>query len=303
MADPSLSRWTRFWHEPVRAERLAITRIFLGLALLTDQLCQYLPYFEELWGPEGVGARGVLDESSLSLWRWTVLLFTTENRTLLYLAFGVWVTLTVLFIVGWHTRTVNVLLWFVTLCFINRNLLLRTYADSVLMAGLFLLMFAQSGRAFALDALHRPRQTGPPTAEAWPLRLLQIQLCIIYLSTGLAKLGGEEEALTGTWWYGTSIHYTLNCTTMSRWSYAQLPLPLWVTAPATYLSLGWEVFFPLLVLWRRTRKWALWFGVLFHLGIWLTIEVGWFSFYMLALYGVWIPDEFWDRFARGRCPK
>ena len=61
MPDPSLSPWARFWHEPVRAERLALTRIFLALALLTDQLCQYLPYFEEIFGPEGVGARGVLD--------------------------------------------------------------------------------------------------------------------------------------------------------------------------------------------------------------------------------------------------
>jgi hypothetical protein len=85
---------------------------------------------------------------------------------------------------------------------------------------------------------------------------------------------------------------------MGRWSYAQLPLPLWMTAPLTYLSVGWETLFPLLVICRWTRRWTLWFGVLFHVGIYLTIEVGWFSFYTLSLYGVWIPGEFWDRWLR-----
>jgi hypothetical protein len=53
--------------------------------------------------------------------------------------------------------------------------------------------------------------------------------------------------------------------------------------------------FTLLVLNRHTRRWALWFGVLFHVGIWLTIEVGWFSLYTLALYGVWVPCAFWRK--------
>jgi hypothetical protein len=57
----------------------------------------------------------------------------------------------------------------------------------------------------------------------------------------------------------------------------------------------WEVSFPLLVLWRWTRKWALLYGILFHIGIFLTMAIGWFGFYMIDLYGVWAPDEFWER--------
>jgi hypothetical protein len=55
------------------------------------------------------------------------------------------------------------------------------------------------------------------------------------------------------------------------------------------------VLFTPLVLLRWTRAVALWFGVLFHLGIYFTIEVGWFSFYMPPFYAVWIPDWFWKR--------
>src|SRR5262249_44951632 len=87
---------------------------------------------------------------------------------------------------------------------------------------------------------------------------------------------------------------------MSRWSYAQLPLPLWVTATMTYVSVWWEVLFPLLVLFDATRRWALWFGLAFHVGIYSMIEVGWFSFYTMAYYGVWVPDRFWARWRQGR---
>ena len=50
--------------------------------------------------------------------------------------------------------------------------------------------------------------------------------------------------------------------------------------------------------WVKDRNRALWLGVALHLGIFLSIEAGWFSFYTLALYGAWVPGEFWDRWRR-----
>ncbi|MBM4070680.1 MAG: hypothetical protein FJ271_17255 [Planctomycetes bacterium] len=297
--------WQRFWHEPVRAQRLAVTRIFLALALLTDQLIQYLPHLSMFYGPEGVAPTGVHDEWLLDTWRWTILIFNTDDVILVTLAFWLRVAVTCAFLVGWHTRLMSVLLWFMTLCFLNRNPALRNGADDVLMAGLFLLMLSPCGRALSLDRRRELRRLGPaaptpPMTVAWPLRLIQIQVCIIYLTTGIAKLFRSDVLFEGTWWDGTSLHYVLNDTTMSRFSYAQLPWPLWLTAPATYLSVAWEVLFTPLIMWRRTRKWTLWFGLLFHLGIFLTIEVGWFGFYTTSLYGVWIPGEFWDRWQTPR---
>jgi len=312
--------WTRFWHEPVRAERLAITRIFLGLALLTDQLIQYWPRLADFYGPQGIAPAGTHDEWVLSTGGWTALLFNTDNLTTVAILFWLRVAITAAFIVGWHTRLMNVLLWFLTLCFVNRNPALNNYVENVLQVGLFWLMLSPSGDAFSLDRLRRCKKGNcpdPPLTPAWPVRLIQLQVCMIYLSTGLAKLirvffdmevGADEtywQAVArtfheATWWNGASFHYVLNDTTMGRWPYAALPLPIWLTAVATYTAVWWETLFPLLVLSRWTRKWALWSGVLVHFGIWMTIEVGWFGFYMLSLYGVWIPGEFWDRWRRRR---
>jgi hypothetical protein len=304
-SEPGLGRpswWVRFWHEPLRAERLALTRLLFGLALLTDQLFQYLPNFREFFGPEGVAPAGLHDAWLLQTWRWTALFFHTDDLGILYPAFFAWVAVTALWTLGFCTRLTNVGVWFGALCFLNRNPNLLNGGDRVLQAGLFLLMLSPCGRALSLDALLRRWWTGragPAYTPAWPVRLIQIQLCLIYLSTGLVKLKGEWAGgpfeFKGTWWEGTSIHYALNYVTMSRWSFAQLPLPLWLTAALTYVCVWWETLFPLLVLPRWTRGPALWFGVLFHLGIYFTIEVGWFSFYTLAFYGVWVPEWFWQR--------
>lgn len=299
------SAWTRFWHEPVRAERLAAMRILLAFAVLTDQLLQYWPNMEELFGPTGVAFEGLHDEWTLRRWKWTMLLFNSDDLQVVNTVFFVWVAATVMLLVGCWTRTANVIVWFLTLCFVNRNPNVLNGGDDVMKTGLLLLALAPSGRALSLDSWWRRRRAAakgepPPSrlVEPWSVRLLQIQLAVIYCSTGLVKLTARSPFYEGTWWAGTSIHYVLNDATMARWSYAQLPVPFWITAPMTYLSVWWEVLFPLLVLFRRTRGPALVFGVLFHFGIWLTIEVGWFSFYTLAFYGVWIPAWFWERWER-----
>jgi hypothetical protein len=100
-------------------------------------------------------------------------------------------------------------------------------------------------------------------------------------------LGGPAGLLDGP----ARFRYSLP----SRWSHAQLPIPFWATVLMTYASVWWETLFPLLMLSRWTRKWSLGFGVAFHFGIFMTMEVGWFGFYMTSLYAVWISDEFWAR--------
>src|SRR5262249_42119856 len=135
---------------------------------------------------------------------------------------------------------------------------------------------------------------------AWPVRILQLQLAMIYAGTGLVKLKGEWEDgwPVGSWWDGTSLHYALHHLAVNRWSPALYSPPLWLTMPLTYLSVWWEALFPLLVLPRWTRWPALLFGVGLHVGILVGMEVGWFSIYSLALYGVWVPDTFWRRLGR-----
>jgi uncharacterized membrane protein YphA (DoxX/SURF4 family) len=292
---PSL--WTRFWHVPVRAERLALTRILLGLALLTNQLFELYPRWEEFFGPTGVAPNGIHDGDMLHNWSWTVVFVSTDRPDVLWLLFWAWVLVTFLFVLGLGTRVMAVAVWFLTNCFMNANPRILNGGDMVLQLGVFLLMLMPTGRALSLDAWIRRRffggPPGPYYTPAWGVRVLQIQLCMIYCTTGLIKLQGYGIG-KGTWWDGTTVHYLYNYVWMNRWSYAQLPLPLWVTAPMTFTSVWWETLFPVFMVTNKwTRRAALLFGILFHLGIWFTVEVGWFGFYTMAFYGVFTSCEFW----------
>ncbi len=281
-------RWTEFWHRPVASERLAFVRVATGVALLTDQLFQYLPFLDYLFGPGGMGSEGLNDRWMASNWRWPVLFFTTDDMFVIFTCFAAWVISTLALTIGFKTRWAAAVAWFFTMCFFARNSNVKNGGDDIVQIALFLLMFMPSDRALAWDARRGPRvQTIPP----WGVRLLQLQLCMMYTATGFAKLKG---GLGGTWLQGTSLHYVFNDMALSRWSYAQFPIPIWITAPAGYLALFWEVFFIVLVAYRKTRRFALWYGVAFHLVVFLTLEVGWFSFYSLALYPVWMPDRWFE---------
>jgi hypothetical protein len=257
--------WVRFWHQPVRAERLALMRILIAVTLLGDQLCQFLPNLADFYGPDGVYPDGLFT-SQLRRWKWTYAFFSTDNLTIIYVAFVLWVLVTILFLLGWRTRWTNAVLLFLTRCFIDRNPNVLNAGDDMLQVALFFLLLSPCGLALSLDALRRRQGlvTGPAWVNPWSLRLIQLQVCLIYCTAGLVKLQGPLlDWSHGTWWDGKSVHYVMNFTDRSRWAYAQLPLPFWITMPMTYTSVWWEALFPLLMLNRWTRRLALIMGLLF----------------------------------------
>lgn len=303
-------RWKRFWHTPVRAETLGLLRIIFGAVLLTDQLFQYLPIFNWLFGPHGIAPAGVNDEYLAKWWRWTIVFFNTDNLTILYSAFFIWMAATIAFMLGWRTRIMGVVVWLGVLCFLNRNPNVKNGGDDVQQLIIFLLMFSPCGAALSLDQLRRRKKLRalgkgdvcePVYIKPWALRLFQIQLCVLYFTTGIAKLGAYGlDFASNAWWNGTALHYVLNDITLTRWPFAQVPQPLWMTAILTYISVWWETLFPFLIIWKRTRKWALYFGLLFHIGIYIMIEVGWFSFYTMTVYAAFIPSVYWMKRAAKR---
>jgi hypothetical protein len=105
-----------------------------------------------------------------------------------------------------------------------------------------------------------------------------VQIAVIYVSTGLWKLGSTE------WRYGTALHYVLSNNGFARFPGSLPPGAAELLAVGTYLTLLWELSFPFLVAFRRTRAVGLAIGVALHLGMWLTIELGPFPWVMLASY-------------------
>lgn len=204
----------------------------------------------------------------------------------------------VAWLLGWHTWIAGALSFGLWVSLVGRNPMLYAYPDQLLMMEAFLLALMPSGRGLSLDAR---RRGGPGTVPVWCRRMIQFELAIIYVTTGLEK--------TGVTWHvdGTAIYYTL-VNPYNRhfaWTGLWANLQPWVLAPATYLTLYWEIGFGAFVglNWVREaigarkflpdlRPYFLGYGVAMHLGIWVLLYTVLFPPLILAAYFSFLtPDE------------
>ncbi len=222
-----------------------------------------------------------------------------DDPCLLASLFWSWVVATAMLFIGLWTRLAVVLTWALTLSFANANPHIDNAGDAIRAITLFTLMLSPCGAVWSVDSWwNRRRQSraerfsgvGPILIWPWALRLLFVQLCVIYFMNGLYKLTGAN------WTSGDSVYYVLCDVTLTRFSIAQLPISFAVLRLATWLVLAWELSFPFLMLFQRTRAPALTCGVLFHLGIFASMELGGFVPYILCLYVPLLP---WDRWLGG----
>ena len=163
-------------------------------------------------------------------------------------------------------------------------------AHSVMLGMLFCLMWADCGAVWSLDAwLRRSHQTGSSPAITdviAPLRLMRFQVAVIYLNTGLWKI------FSPVWRDGSAVHYVLNQNVFQRFAADRLPASLdWIGTVLTYTTLVWEIAFAGMILFRPTRALALGVGILIHLGMLFSIDVGLFSLMMLASYIAFLSPE------------
>lgn len=285
-----LSAWS-WWTQPVRAERLAALRIGLAGCLLIDILTSYRSHLFDFFGAGGLGGSklfGYYCESPH--FHWSLLHGLGDNAALLAAAFWIWVVATALLLVGLRTRMASIVCWALSTSFASANPNIDNAGDTIRGIILFYLMLSPCAAVWSVDRLlwrGGQASAGPVHIWPWPLRLLFVQLVFIYFMNGLYKLTGSD------WLSGDSLYYVLGDLTLTRFSIAQLPVPLVLTQVLTWLVLAWELGFPVLVLFRWTRVPALLMGVAFHLGILATMELGGFVPYVLCLYLPLVP---WERF-------
>jgi len=174
------------------------------------------------------------------------------------------------------------------------NRLPLSSAHQVLVVLLFCLVWADSSRVWSVDAwLTRSVNAPPARVPSWPLLLMRGQVALIYFSSGLWKISYPM------WRDGSAVHWALSLNIFHRLPW---PVPVsWspVVAAITWSTVLFEIFFPLLVLFRATRGPTLVGGILLHLGLLVMLELGPFSYLMMASYLAFVdPDRIPDLFQR-----
>ncbi|HEX7671855.1 MAG TPA: HTTM domain-containing protein, partial [Polyangiaceae bacterium] len=280
-----------FWTQPVDVRPLGLMRITFGLVLLTATL-DIAPVLFDLLSDDGVLPRAALFSGVARLDRFSVM-DLAGPRWVSALMLALAVLSAASFTIGFHTRAATIACFVLVTGIHERNLAVFDGADNVIRVVLFWLMFAPAGACYSVDALLKASRSESPqrTAEPFAIRLLQIQFSWIYFASVLAKLSGTA------WPRGTALHYALSLEHLfTRPLGSMLSRVPHLSTVGTYFTLGVEGAFLFLmfspVLQPLAKTVALALGAGLHLGIALTMNVGSFSYLMIACYpllfeGVW----------------
>lgn len=285
----------------------AVLRILYGLALLAT----YVPSWQDrslIWGASSFW----VDPEAKRRGYFTFdLLFPKDDRLVFDVMFLALMALIVLFLVGYRTRLVTVLLLVLVVSIQSNNGYVLNGGDTLIRITLLFLVFANLGAHYSVDAWRAKRREAraaaakgpkgakarrslvPPTlvhgAHNLALVLCCFQIVVVYTVSGVWKLTGDE------WLEGTALFYALRLETFTV--YPMLNEMLWQSTLlmyiATFIALWTQSLFGILVLWRPTRIFALVALVFMHTGIGLLLGLWPFSLAMIALDMLFIRDSTW----------
>jgi hypothetical protein len=275
------SAWDRFWFAPQPTSTLALLRIWFGVLAFTwtIALAPDLGAFFSHGGlipgqPRATGVWGVLG------------VFSSDSAV--QLLFIVLVLACIALIAGFWTRAAAVIVFVGILSFERRNPYVFNSGDGLMRLIAFFLMLAPAGAALSIDRWRsaRDRAWDFPVRPVWGLRLMQVQLSVVYLSTLWLKLQGT------TWNDGTAVSIAQRLSDLVRFQvpgvFSDSAL---VSNVATWGTLLLEGSIPILIWNRRLRPYVIVAGVCLHLGIDLSIRVGFFSFAMFTLYLAFLEPD------------
>jgi hypothetical protein len=286
--------WSRALWAPTDAGPIGLLRIAVGF-IVTVMLLERIPHARAAYSDAG----WIPNEAAVQLmdpWHWSIFhVIDAPWQVIACLIVGA--VAAAAFTIGRFTRVAG-LVAFVVLSSVHvRNPAVLYGADSVARIFLFYLLLVPCGAAYSWDATRErsarahaalaegvdPRTRRRRVAEipVWPVRLFQIQVMIIYLTTGISKSYGVDYE------EGLALWYALVNPVHSRFYPAAVPLyeaVFPVLKIATVITLWWELAFAFMVPFRRLRTVALLTGLVVHGGIYFLLEIEWWGPLMMMSY-------------------
>lgn len=275
-----IARWRRFWFDPTQTSTLSVVRIAFGLVVLAWTL-SLTPDLLTFFSRTGIFEGHTNNPIEFGLLRWF------PGNAMVVALFVALIVASACLTVGYHTRLASLVVFLGVLSFEHRNPFVFNSGDGLVRLIAFYLMLAPAGVSLSLDRWRRAKERfwEFPARAPWALRLIQVQLTIVYAATVWAKVRGTD------WNDGTAVSYALRITDIDR---IHLPVHLAMSPVlsnlATFGTLAIEASLAVLLWNRRARPWVIGLGVLLHLGIDVTIMVGFFSFAIFTGYLAFVPE-------------
>jgi predicted DCC family thiol-disulfide oxidoreductase YuxK len=290
--------WSLLWFQSSPTTPLELARIGIGAALLYHY-AMATPYLLDLWGDAGWMPRAVALEYLAYPWMQSVFFYFTAPWQW-YAFHALFLFCCAAFMVGWRTSWVKWIVLAGQISYDYRNLVIPYGVDIVLACLLYILCFAPIGRAMSLDRVRAVRAakrgslgaTLPPYSSAWAgacIRLMQIQMAVLFLYSGLSKRGDD-------WWDGNAVWYVMSTNEFyNRVILDLLARQYWLVNLATYTAILIEVAYPFLIWQRRTRPYLLAAVLFLHLMFGVFLGLFYFSFVMTMGHMSFVRPEWLQR--------
>lgn len=284
----------RFALRKVPAAPYSAMRIGFGLCSIWI-LSSVFPDSSLLLSPDGLGPLNWLS-TLVSGPRDRLCLFLWPGGASAEIVLGVGILSGIFFTLGFQSRFSNLVLWLVLVSVRNRLtwVILDGTISSVTFA-LFFLLFTPTGAYFSIDCLLEKKKSRQATALV--LYLFQLQYCLAYSVSAFYKLMGAE------WVQGRSIPLVMANPAWRHFDFDflwNIPLAVPSMKATTWLVLVWELTFPIMICFKKTRRVAIVMGVFFHVGLWVTLNLGVFPVSMLVGYLAFVPPESLHKLCGGK---
>ena len=272
---------TRFIAEPASARPLAAMRIGLA-AVLLFQAASIAPHLFVFFGSRGIVQAPISNAivaGSLPRVAYVADLLAPlvhDERVVLLGCFGLYLLALHLLLIGWKTRIVAIVAWLLQLSLKTSGTASAYGVFEFATIGLFYCVLMPVSEAMSVDAgsLRADRSSA---AARLGLRVVQIHLCIVYLTSGIEKIRGEQ------WRNGEAIWRAVLRPRFQSMDLSWLAfyptLPLLACWGTLAVELGYAFF-----IWpQRTRRITVLSAMAMHAGIAAVLGLWSFSGVMIAL--------------------
>lgn len=287
--------WDGFFFEEVSPSTLDIYRIFFGILNLLN-IASLLPDAVEWFG---VGAHSTLPlataQTLYSGYRINLFNFLAPTDFSMWLILGIYLLVSITITIGYKSRLSAITLFITLVSIQNRNFMILNSGDTVLKCIAFVMLFAPIGKMFSVDAwlakrngTYIPNETIPITT----IRLMQLQFSLVYLATFWFKSYGD------LWVDGTATYYTARLISFQRYVIPFVFDNMDAVRMMTWSALFIEFALGTLIWIKELRYPIVIAGVLLHVGIELTMSIGFFEWMMLFTFILFIEPRHMDQFLR-----
>lgn len=186
----------------------------------------------------------------------------------------------------------SAILFFLTFTYVElidkTNYLNHYYFVSIIA---FLLILVPAGDYFSIDVRRKPQKTITRIPRLFIL-ILQFQLGLVYFYAGIAKLNPDWlfQAMPLRIWLPAHTDLPLIGTLMDK---------AWIAYFFSWFGAIYDLSIPFLLLFRKTRGWAYFFVVFFHIMTFLLFQIGMFPFIMIICTLIFFPESLHQRIIAG----